>query len=162
MNTSLRSWATPTVIAAFIVSAITGILMFFHIEAGLVKPVHEWLSWALVAGGVLHTAANWKAFKAWFSRKPALAIISAGALIAIATVTVPARGGHGNPFMRISGALAASSIETVAPVAHLTPDQAIDKLEKRGLTVANSGQSLREIAAANGKKETVVLEALFE
>ncbi len=162
MKISLKSWATPTIIAAFLVSAVTGILIFFHMEAGLIKPVHEWLSWALVAGGLLHTAVNWKSFKNWFSRKPAIAIISAGALIAIAAVTVPAKGGHENPFMKISGVMAASSVETVAPVAHLTPDQAIDKLEKRGLRVDNPGQSLKEIATANGKKEIVVLKALFE
>lgn len=41
MTPTLKSWATPLVIATFIISAVTGILMFFHQEIGLIKPVYE-------------------------------------------------------------------------------------------------------------------------
>jgi len=162
MKPTLKSWATPLVIAAFIISAFTGILIFFHKGGGLVKPVHEWLSWALVAGGALHTAANWNAFKNWFTKRSALAIISAGAIVAVASVAVPVKNEHGNPFMRVSGAVAASSVQKVAPVANLTTEQAIDKLNSKGIKVDDAGQSIKAVAANNGTKEIEVLEALFD
>jgi hypothetical protein len=162
MNPSSKSWATPTIISAFTISAVTGILMFFHKGDGLVKPVHEWLSWALVAGGVTHVAANWKTFKAYFTRKPALAIIAIGAIVTISTVTIPAQEGKGNPAMKINSTLASSSVETLSQVVHLTPEQAVQKLEKSGLKVGAPDQSIKSIAADNGKKENMVLFALFE
>ncbi|NTV01695.1 MAG: DUF4405 domain-containing protein [Chlorobiaceae bacterium] len=162
MKPTLKSWATPLIISAFIISGITGILLFFHKEGGLVKPAHEWLSWALVAGATLHTASHWKSFTGYFSKKSALAIISAGVVIAVASVTAPIQEGHGNPFMKAGKALASASVETVAPVARLTPAQAVEKLEKRGIRVGNPTESIKAIAATNGKKDAQVLEALFE
>ncbi len=162
MKPTFKSWATPLVISAFIVSGITGLMLFFHQEAGWVKPVHEWLSWAFVAGAVFHTAAHWKSFKNYFSSRSALAIITAGAIIVIASITIPGRGGHGNPFMKISATLAAAPLETVAGLVHLTPEQAVEKLGKSGLKVADASRTVKKIAADNGKKEIVVLESLFE
>jgi len=162
MKTTLKSWATPLIIATFIISAVTGVLIFFHQESGLIKPVHEWLSWALVTGGVLHTIANWKSFSGYFSRKSALAIISTGLLITIAAITVPSQGKGGNPMKRISNTLSTASIETLAPVVKLSPEQAIAKLEKKGLKVGDARQSIKEIAAANGRETQKVILSLFE
>jgi hypothetical protein len=60
---TVRSWATPLMIGAFFLMAITGMLMFFHIEGGLTSVVHEWCSWLLLAGAVGHIVANVKPFK---------------------------------------------------------------------------------------------------
>jgi Domain of unknown function (DUF4405) len=162
MKTTLKSWATPLVISAFIISGVTGVLLFFHKESGLVKPVHEWLSWALVGGAVLHTAANWKPFRNWFTKRSALAIISVGAIVTAASVTVPGDSRHGNPMMKISHNLSASSLETLAPVANLTPEEAVAKLEKGGLKISDDSNSIKQIAADNGRKDEMVLAALFE
>ena len=34
---TLRSWATPLVIATFLAAGVTGILMFFHLDVGVNK-----------------------------------------------------------------------------------------------------------------------------
>lgn len=162
MKPTLKSWATPLVIATFIISAVTGILIFFHKEGGLIKPVHEWLSWALVTGGVLHTIANWKSFANYFSRKVALAIISTGLIITIAAITVPSQGKGGNPFMRVNRTLSTASVETLAPIVKLTPEQAVAKLEQKGLKVGNANQSIKEIATSNDSEAQKVILALFE
>jgi hypothetical protein len=162
MKPTLKSWATPLVIATFIISAVTGILIFFHKEGGLIKPVHEWLSWALVTGGVLHTIANWKSFANYFSRKAALAIISTGLIITIAAITVPSQGKGGNPFMRVNRTLSTASVETLAPIVKLTPEEAVAKLEQKGLKVGNANQSIKEIATANDSEAQKVILALFE
>ncbi|NBW51152.1 MAG: DUF4405 domain-containing protein, partial [Betaproteobacteria bacterium] len=49
-----RPWITPAVIGSFTLLSVTGILMFFHLDSGLNKLAHEWLSWIFVIVVVLH------------------------------------------------------------------------------------------------------------
>lgn len=53
-----REWATPLTMGAFGLLAVTGVLMFFHLDTGLNKQAHEWLGWVLLIGVSLHLAAN--------------------------------------------------------------------------------------------------------
>lgn len=53
-----RQWVTPLLTGSFLLSAVTGILLFFKIHLGLVKPFHEWLSWMLVIASMLHVILN--------------------------------------------------------------------------------------------------------
>jgi hypothetical protein len=162
MKTPDRKWATPLVIAAFIISAVTGILMFFHTGPGLVKPVHEWLSWALVTAAVLHSAVNWKQFLGYFRRMPGMGIVSAGAIVMLFTLLYPGGARSGNPAMKITKALGSASLETVAGVAKLSPEAAIEKLQKHGISVSGTDMSISRIAVQNGKKDITVLGTLFE
>jgi hypothetical protein len=72
------------------------------------------------------------------------------------------QGGGGNPAMKISKALAAAPLETVASVARQTPEQAIEKLQKQGIKVVDTRESITAIARENGKKDIAVLSLLFE
>jgi xanthine/uracil permease len=65
-----RDLATSLTIGAFGIMSVTGILMFFHADSGLNKVVHEWASWAMVTGVVLHVVVNWVAFKRYFTASP--------------------------------------------------------------------------------------------
>ncbi len=51
-----RGWIAPLTLGAVLVSAATGAPMFSHLDGGLNKAAHEWLSWALLSGVVLHAA----------------------------------------------------------------------------------------------------------
>lgn len=55
-----RKWVTPFTLGAFALSAFTGILLFFKVHIGLIKPTHEWLSWLLVIAAVLHIMLNYR------------------------------------------------------------------------------------------------------
>ena len=68
-----RSWATPIAAGAFLLSAVTGVLIFFHVDSGLNKAAHEWLSWLLLGGVVLHVLANLGGFKRHFATRGGLA-----------------------------------------------------------------------------------------
>ena len=48
---TFRESATPLTIGSFLLIAITGVLMFFHLDSGLNKLAHEWLGWAMIARG---------------------------------------------------------------------------------------------------------------
>ena len=161
MSTSMKSWATPLATATFVILAVTGTLMFFKVEAGFIKPVHEWLSWAMTAGVVLHIIANWKSFTGYFSRKPALAIIGTGLVVALLAVFAPA-GEHSNPRMNMTKAMAMARLETVAEVAGQKSATLIEKLGSKGITVSLASMSIREIAKQNNKKDMEVLALIFD
>ncbi len=161
MSTSMKSWATPLATATFVILAVTGTLMFFKVEAGFIKPVHEWLSWAMTAGVVLHLIANWKSFTGYFSRKPALAIIGSGLLVTLLSVFVPT-GDHANPRMNMTRALASARLETVAEVAGENSEAIVEKLGSKGITVGQPSMSIREIASQNNKKDMEVLALIFD
>lgn len=157
----MKSWATPLATGTFIILAVTGILMFFKIETGFIGPVHEWLSWALTAGVALHIAANWKSFTAYFSRKPALAIIGTGLLVTLISVFAPVKK-ESNPRMNILRAVESSSLETVAGVAAEKSETIISKLQSKGITVEKPSMTIREIAAKNSREEKDILGIIFD
>ena len=157
----MKSWATPLATATFVILAVTGTLMFFKVEAGFIKPIHEWLSWAMTAGVVLHIIANWKAFTGYFLRKPALAIIGTGLVVTLIAVFAPA-GEHPNPRINITKALASARLETVAEVAGQNSATLIEKLGSKGITVSLASMSIREIAKQNNKKDMEVLALIFD
>ncbi|NTU96493.1 MAG: DUF4405 domain-containing protein [Chlorobiaceae bacterium] len=157
----LKSWATPLAASSFIILAVTGILMFFKIETGLIKPFHEWLSWAMVAGVILHTIANWKQFTGYFSRKPALAIIGIGVIVTLFSVFTPTKQEQ-NPRMKMTRAIISSKLETVAELAGSNGADMSAKLQQKGIAVSDGNMTIRQIAASNGKNEMAVLAVIFQ
>lgn len=160
-KTYLKSWATPLAASSFIILAVTGILMFFKIETGLIKPFHEWLSWAMIAGVLLHTLVNWKQFTGYFSRIPALAIIGAGLLITLFSVFTPVKQEQ-NPRMKMTRAIMSSKLDTVAEVAGSDGAAMTAKLQQKGIFVGDVNMTIRQIAVSNDKNEMAVLAVIFQ
>lgn len=165
MKANIRSWATPLVTGALLITGVTGLLLFFEFEQGLVKPVHEWLGWLLVAGVVLHVVANWKAFTGYFSKKLAMSIIGLCAVVTVVSV-MPFLGDkeheNGKHVARASvKMLESSSLETVALVVKQQPDELMAKLRNNGFAVDTPSQTIAGIASANGKEPSELLGSLI-
>jgi len=93
----MRTCATPITIGAFILSAVTGIMLFFRLDLGLTKVVHEWLSWLLVAGTIFHVIANWRFMTGYLGSHLGRGIIAVFIVITCACL-VPVGVSHGeNP-----------------------------------------------------------------
>ncbi len=166
MNKSLKSWATPLACGAFTISAVTGLLIFFDIEIGLVEPVHKWLSWLLVSGVALHIVSNWKQFTGYFSKKIGIGIIGASIVLIIASLLPifgeDEEGGEkGNPGKIAAQALESSSLETVALVIKTSPQLLVAELEKSGMIVKSATLTVKEIARNNGKNEKEILGTIL-
>ena len=135
MAQTIKSWATPLAVGAFIISGVTGLLIFFDLELGIIEPVHKWASWLFVTGVMLHLVSNWKQFIGYFSKKPAIGIIGA-ALIVTATSVLPIFGekeeekkeGREKSGKIASQLLESSSLETIALVAKTTPKRLVEQL----------------------------------
>lgn len=149
-----RSWITPLVIGAFSLSAVTGVLMFFHLDSGLNKAAHEWLSWAMVIGVALHALLNLPAFKRYFTQTTGRAVIGLFVLV-LALSFIPAGGkGGGEPgFAPPVRALAKAPISVLAQVAGTSTDDVKAKLQAQGLTVTSDQQSVADLVGADLRKQ---------
>lgn len=150
------SWlrlSTPVVAAVFVVSAVTGVLLFFHLGERLIKELHEWIGLAFVAAASLHVLRNRRAL-ASHARQRTLWIAAALVLSAAAAFIVPAlsaREGGGEGSRRLLQAMMAAPLEQVAPILSTTPTALSERLTAAGFTVAGPTASLRDIARASGR-----------
>jgi len=157
---NLREWATPITIGSFLLIAVTGVLMFFHLNIGLNKPAHEWLSWALLIGVGLHAWANWGAFKRYFQKRQAQVLIGVFLLVLGFSFLPLGTGGGRQGFNRATDALLDAPISLVAQVAGKSPQAVVNQLGQAGITVTTE-QSLRQ-GAANREQQMQALSLVFE
>lgn len=157
---TLRSWATPLTVGAFLLISVTGILMFFHLETGLSKVAHEWLGWFLVFGVAAHLWLNWRAFTTYFKRPAAMAIMGAGALVLAASLLVPAPEGAGVPVRQVLGSLTQAPIATLALLAGKDEATLLASLaaDHPGAT---PDQTLTDLAAGNPEAAVGLLAKVY-
>ena len=155
MNLSAqRPWITPVVIGAFFLSAVTGVLMFFHLDSGLNKTAHEWLSWAMVLGVTLHVLLNMPAFKRYFTQTTGKAVMGLFALVlALSFIPAGGEGGSEPGFAPPVRALAKAPITVLAQVAGTSTDDVKAKLQAQGLTVISDQQSVADLVGGDLRKQ---------
>ena len=147
-----RPWVTPAVIGAFFLSAVTGVLMFFHLDSGLNKVAHEWLSWAMVIGVSLHVLLNLPAFKRYFTQTTGRIVIGLFALL-LALSFSPAGGGSEPGFAPPVRALAKAPITVLAQVAGASTEDVKAKLVAQGLAVTSDQQSVADLVGPDLRKQ---------
>lgn len=145
-----RPWITPLVIGAFFLTAVTGVLMFFHLDSGLNKTAHEWLSWAMLIGVGLHLMLNLPAFKRYFTQTKARVVMGVFAVV-LALSFIPAGGEAGSEpgFAPPVRALAQAPIPVLAQVAGTSIDDMKSRLQAAGITVANDQQSVADLVGGD-------------
>lgn len=156
----LRIWATPLIIGSFLVMGVTGVLMFFHLDSGLNKVIHEWAGWAMLAGFAAHLAINWRPFLAYFKRPLAAGIMGVGAL-ALAVSFVPAGEGGGSPVMAVMKALGASDVDAVIALSGQELDTGLAKLRAAGFTV-EPGTPMQALTGGDRSEQGRIIGLLFE
>lgn len=158
-----RDWATPLTIGIFALMAVTGVLMFFHLDNALQKTVHEWAGWAMVAFVALHAAANWLGFKRYFKiGQRGLVMIGAFVALTMASFVIQlpkGEEGPSPPAMAIN-AVTRAPIAQVAPLFGKTAEQARADLADAGLTLADDQATLASAAAGDRGKIGAGLRAL--
>lgn len=147
-----RYWITPFTMGAFVLTGITGLLMFFKVRSGLVVPVHEWLSWALVIGGALHVVDHWTGIRKHLDGKWGKGFV-AGALVLVALAVWPtsASAEHERRSNPAEAILAKATIAQVAALAGVSTESVIAGLERAGVRGASSGQTIDAISEASGR-----------
>jgi len=164
MNIS-REWATPLTMGAFGLMAVTGILMFFHLDTGLNKTAHEWLGWVMVAGVAAHAAVNWAGFKRHFlSAGPGRAILAISMLITVASFISPPRVGSGAlppPVMALK-AVTKAPLSNIAPLTGKTVERLMVELAQAGIRIPDAGASLDSVLAGDRTLEAKAMTVIFD
>jgi hypothetical protein len=164
-----RTWATPLVFGAFLVSSVTGALLFFEADTSLGKLAHQWLGWLLLAAAAGHVWTNRAAFRAHLASARGRSIIGAFALVVIATVVPwPGGGGGGGGRRRGGGgtgsgdgggllaaeyALTHAPLEAVAPLAGQDVDALVARLRAAGFEGAATGSTIHDFASGRGERD---------
>ncbi|MBU0621007.1 MAG: DUF4405 domain-containing protein [Gammaproteobacteria bacterium] len=155
-----RSWVTPVTAGAFLLSGVTGVLIFFHADTGANKFVHEWLSWVLLGGAVLHVLANLGGFKTHLTTVRGKSLIGAFVLV-LAASFIPLGGADEPPFVQPIRALSQAPLTTLAQVAQITPEILRDRMLKEGLQPTSDQQSLSDLVGTDIKKQMHMLERIM-
>lgn len=64
-----RKYITPLITLTFVITGISGIMMFFHIMDGYTEVLHEFMGLFLVILSILHIIVNWEVLKKHFKKK---------------------------------------------------------------------------------------------
>jgi hypothetical protein len=156
----LREWATPLTMGAFAVMAVTGILMFFHLESGLNKLAHEWLGWGMVLAVILHALANVSVFKRYFVNRTAVVIMAGCAVLLAASFISPPAGKARPPHVLAAQALLDVPIRLAAQVAGKDADEVVGRLRADGLDAAPD-RTLRQISGDGRDRQMRALGVVF-
>ncbi len=158
---TLRGWATPTIIGSFLIMAVSGILMIFHVETILMKVIHEWAGWIMVAGAVAHVVLNWRAFTSYFKRPLATGIIGISAVLLALTVLPIGSDQNPSDITRVAmGALSGGQIATLAELAGSDTDTVLAQLGANGFD-ANPEDTPQSLAGGNRMAQLEIITTIF-
>ena len=158
-----REWATPLTIGVFGLMAVTGGLMFFHLDTRLNKLAHEWLGWAMIAFAIFHVLANWTAFKRYFACSN-LARGLVGAFVVVLGLSFVNPTGaqkQGSPPTLALRAVMNAPLATVAPVSGKPVEQLLADLAKAGIVLPHAQATLDSVVNGDRGREGKAMRAIF-
>lgn len=156
---TLRQYATPVTMGAFILSAVTGVLMFFHLDTGLNKVAHEWLSWALVAGVLAHLTVNYRAFKGYLKRPLARGVMAGFAIVLVASF-LPLAGSSGSVVPVVMEGLAKAPMVKVIALTGQEQPLVLSRLEAAGFE-ADPQQTITSLSGGDRGAQGEILKEIF-
>jgi hypothetical protein len=157
-----RSWVTPITAGAFLLVGVTGVLIFFHVDSGANKFVHEWLSLVLLGGALLHTTANLTGLKNHLRTRRGQALVGIFAVALVLSFIPLGDVGDEPPFMAPVRALGQSNVTTLAQVAQVSPTELRNRLGKAGIHVDSDKQTLMQLIGPDPRRQAQVLGAVFK
>lgn len=162
----LSKYATPFTTGLFLVSAISGIALFFHFENRLFHNMHIWLSLVLLIPFAFHIWKNWKPFRNYFKHWPMIIALAASLAAAFyyAHDSYSAnrnRNGGGRPDFALLSAVQNTPVTNIAPVLGMAPEALITQLRSEGFNVRKN-DSINDIVLRSGKPSSAVISAVLQ
>ena len=155
----LTRFATPFTAGLFLVTAVSGVALFFHLGMRYFFDMHEWLSMLLLLPFGLHLWKNWSSLLGYLRRgRLALALAISGLLAAAIVIPIAVTGeASGDPGIVAFDLLLDGKLSLVAPLVHRSPSEVVSGLRSKGYTVASVDSTLGEIASSSGRDPPDVL-----
>jgi hypothetical protein len=159
VNRFINRFATPLTTGLFVVSAVSGIALFFHWIPSAFHSMHVWLSMVLLLPFVLHVWRNWRSLLAYAKRGTLVVPLIASLLVAVPFALSGTSGGGrgGNPAFRVTALMTQARIVDLAPVLKTTPDSLLATLKQRGYQAQSTDQTLDEVASVSSKQGSEAL-----
>ncbi len=162
MALSLRKWATPLIVGSFLLMAVSGILMFFHIELGLLDPIHEWAGWVLLVAAVAHVVLNWRAFTTYLKRPLAKAIMGGCAVLLVAAMLVPVSDQQNKGPGALISTMSSVSMDKLALVADKSLSELQADLGQAGYDGTAATDTAQSLAGDNRGAQMTILNAALK
>lgn len=153
--------ATPLTIGSFILMAATGVLMFFHLDSGLNKDAHEWLSWVFLLGVGLHITRNLPSLQRHLKTKAGIGIVSVFLTVLALSTFAPSEKDGRPPISTILAQLSQAPIESLAVIADLPLEDLQQRLNSQGINVTDSSASLKDLTHGNKEKTMSAIKEIF-
>lgn len=157
-----RSWVTPLVGGLFLLIAVTGILMFFHIDTGLNKVAHEWLGLLMVVVVILHMVLNFKGLKKSFDTFSGKVIN--GIFIILLALSFLSLGGvkKDKPFVLPINIMAKTDVADLSKISRIGEEELIARLQSFSTTPVNAQTSVNDIAKDDLHKQMELLNKILQ
>jgi hypothetical protein len=158
-SNTLRIVATSATALLFLIVAVTGVLMFFHLFESQTKAMHEWLGMAMVAAVALHLFVHWKSMRSHVTKR-GFALL--GAAVSVSVILFLASAQSGPDMKRVAiGSLFEAPLMHAAPVLKTDVATALTQLKAAGLQTEGL-DSIDALAKANGTSPFTVLAILTD
>ena len=128
MNAQFKKYITAISAALFLVVAASGLAMFFHVGADLVKEMHEWLAVIFVAAVSLHIFRNWGGMMTYVRRRTIVAPIALAAVAAAAFIVPAALSGGDDPRHVLMQSLQEAKLADLGRVLDVPADSLVARL----------------------------------
>lgn len=168
MQKLLARWGSTLIVWSFLVTGVTGVLLFYRVHAPPTEILHIWIGMLMLAAFIPHVARNWKSFLGYFRKTPTYVALVLTVVIS-AFLAYPAMTGTqergGPPGIRslfaVSEALGSAPVGDLAPLLDTDGPGVVARLEQLGVSASGPEVTLKEAAQASGKNVNEVLGALF-
>jgi phosphate starvation-inducible membrane PsiE len=154
-----RNFVTPLITVVFLIVALSGILMFFHLFDGYTEVVHEILGLVFVVFSVFHIILNWKALKIHFRKR---FFISATITVAAISLLLIVQQ-YNNPKLDaiLLEKITNAPIGDVLKVLQVDSTEAVKRLEANGISY-DGAVTMEEIWTNNKIHPKIVFDLIME
>jgi len=153
-----RNVVTPYLTFLFLIVAISGVLMFFHILDDYTKEVHELLGIVFVVFSILHVVINWKSLKSHFKNR---VFVVSGIVVLIFSIAFVVLGTMN---LDHEGVIIERVVEAPIPESFSVLDldyNEVEKILKENNIVIGDSKTIKEISVNNDKTPKDIIELII-
>ena len=156
-----RKWATPVTAGAFVLMALTGLLMFFHFDRGSNHLVHEWAGLILVLAVAFHLSANFSNFKKHISSRIGLSLIAVFVMVFLLSFLQFEEKKTPPNWAGPIRALAEMPLIDLANLAKINFNELREKLKVEKIIIDSKDQSIQDLVGPNLRRQAFALKLIF-
>ena len=159
-----QKFATPIALWSFLIVGLSGVLMFIDLKTKNLVLIHEYVGLILILGIFLHSVANLKPFKSYFTKEKG--VIFGVVFIAICVVFYlfypqPKNMKKGKILNDVLQTSLNKSVDNTLFYFDINEDSFSEFCSKNSFDCSNLEMSLKEFAIKNSKKpEELAVEIL--